>query len=71
MLRVLILPCILVVALSSYALAVKPALPIVANEDFSQRAANWEPKVPAAWKVVKQGSESFYSMFKDLSLIHI
>ena len=40
-------------------------LPAVAKETFTKGAANWEPKDPAAWKVVKKGPESFYSMFKD------
>jgi|TARA_B100000519_G_scaffold179788_1_gene170863 hypothetical protein len=67
MLRVFIFHCISIFSLSSLALAAEPALPIVATEDFSQSAGNWEPKDPSAWKVVKQGSESFYSMFKDSS----
>ncbi len=40
-------------------------LPAVAKETFTKGAANWEPKDPAAWKVVKKGPEGFYSMFKD------
>ena len=45
----------------------EPKLPVLASEQFTKGAANWEPKDPTAWKVVKQGSESFYSMFKDSS----
>lgn len=42
-------------------------LPVVTTENFNKGAANWEPKDPSAWKVVKQGDNSFYSMFKDSS----
>ncbi len=42
-------------------------LPVVTTENFNKGAANWEPKDPSAWKVVKQGDSSFYSMFKDSS----
>ena len=42
-------------------------LPVVTTENFNKGAANWEPKDPSAWKVVKQGENSFYSMFKDSS----
>ena len=42
-------------------------LPVVTTENFNKGAANWEPKDPSAWKVVKQGDKSFYSMFKDSS----
>ena len=67
MLRIFTFHCISIFTLSNLALAAEPTLPIVATEDFSQSADNWEPKDPSAWKVVKQGSESFYSMFKDSS----
>jgi len=42
-------------------------LPVVTTDNFNKGAANWEPKDPSAWKVVKQGENSFYSMFKDSS----
>ena len=42
-------------------------LPVVTTENFNKGATNWEPKDPSAWKVVKQGDNSFYSMFKDSS----
>ena len=42
-------------------------LPVVTTDNFNKGAANWEPKDPSAWKVVKQGDNSFYSMFKDSS----
>ena len=42
-------------------------LPVVTMDNFNNGAANWEPKDPSAWKVVKQGENSFYSMFKDSS----
>ena len=42
-------------------------LPVVTTENFNKGAANWEPKDPSAWKMVKQGDNSFYSMFKDSS----
>ena len=42
-------------------------LPVVTTENFNKGVANWEPKDPSAWKVVKQGDNSFYSMFKDSS----
>lgn len=42
-------------------------LPVVTTENFNKGAANWGPKDPSAWKVVKQGDNSFYSMFKDSS----
>ena len=45
----------------------EPKLPVLASEQFTKGAANWQPKDPTAWKVVKQGSKSFYSMFKDSS----
>ena len=42
-------------------------LPVVTTENFNKGSANWEPKDPSAWKVGKQGDNSFYSMFKDSS----
>ena len=42
-------------------------LTVVTTDNFNKGAANWEPKDPSAWKVVKQGDNSFYSMFKDSS----
>lgn len=57
----------LVLFTSSVLRADEFALPVVTTENFNKGAANWEPKDPSAWKVVKQGDNSFYSMFKDSS----
>ena len=57
----------LVLFTSSVLRADEFALPVVTTENFNKGAANWEPKDPSAWKVVKQGENSFYSMFKDSS----
>ena len=35
------------------------------KEDFDNDASRWQPTDSAAWKVVKQNGNSFYSMFKD------
>ena len=57
----------LVLFTSSVLRADEFSLPVVTTENFNKGAANWEPKDPSAWKVVKQGDNSFYSMFKDSS----
>ena len=57
----------LVLLTSSVLRADELDLPVVTTENFNKGAANWEPKDPSAWKVVKQGDNSFYSMFKDSS----
>ena len=62
----LIIPALLLNCYFSIAAFADDAdLPVVAKEAFTKGATNWEPKDPAAWKVVKKGTESFYSMFKD------
>ena len=64
-LGVLIFPCIALVIFSGFLQAGEKNLTVLAKEDFTKGSDNWEPKDPSAWKVVKQDSESFFSMFKD------